>query len=198
MNTTQNKKSGKGMSQGVVSELSTFFTVRPGHEQEMCAAVERFNAWLREMGPDLHLKIGLREWRQVLFDNGKRLMLITSFETDWDPYIDDALQVLGVERFMDWLKHTVEAAAHMEELQALGAAFKRGDTAGAPPFIKALLQAAQTPATAYIDVLSDQTVPQIRKAQRVERAFQQVLDNPAAAQALDNPALQPLVEQAAN
>ncbi|RIK44122.1 MAG: hypothetical protein DCC55_03655, partial [Chloroflexi bacterium] len=74
----------------------------------------------------------------------------------------------------------------------------RGDTAGAPPFIKALLQAAQTPATAYIDVLSDQTVPQIRKAQRVERAFQQVLDNPAAAQALDNPALQPLVEQAAN
>src|SRR5262245_5335506 len=81
MNSALNKKSGKGVSHGVVSELSTFFTVRPGHEEAIRAACERFNQWLYEMGPDVHRKTGLREWRQVIFDNGQRLMLITSFET---------------------------------------------------------------------------------------------------------------------
>jgi hypothetical protein len=47
-------------------------------------------------------------------------------------------------------------------------------------------------------VLADQTVPQIRKAIRVEQAFQRVLDDPAAAQALQQPALEPLLEQAAD
>lgn len=194
MGTTTNKKSGKGMIHGVVSELSTFFTVRPGHEEEMCAAIERVQKLLHELGPEVHRKLGLREWRQVLFDGGKQLMLITSFETEWDPYIDDALQVFGVDTFIDWLQHTVEAAQNREALQTTVDAARQGIINAAP--LKALLQAVQTPATAYFDVLSDQTVPQIRKAQRVERAFQQVLDNPAAGQALDSPALQPLLKEA--
>jgi hypothetical protein len=97
------------MIHGVVSELSTFFHIRPGHEEEMRAACERVNTMLHEMGPDVHRKLGLREWRFVIFDNGQRLLLITSFETDWDPYVDDALQVFGVDSFIDWLQHTVEA-----------------------------------------------------------------------------------------
>jgi hypothetical protein len=62
--------------------------------------------------------------------------------------------------------------------------------------LKAVLQAGQAPASAYLDVLSDQTVPQIRKAQQVERAFEQVLDDPAAEQALQQAALKPLLDQA--
>lgn len=195
-NVTLSKKSGKGVSHGVVSELTTFFTVQPGHEEAMRAAVERVNQMLREMGPEVHRKLGLREWRQVLFDNGKRLMLATSFETDWDPYIDDALQVFGVDTFIDWLQHTVEAKTHRQELQPTIAAARQGimNTAG----LKALLQSAQIQATAYFDVLADQTVPQIRKAQQLERAFEQVLDEPAAAEALQHPALQPLLEEAAD
>jgi len=198
--TTMSKKSGKGMNHGVVSELSTFFHVRPGHEEAMRTAVERLNQRLREMGPEVHRKIGLREWRMVILENGQRLMLMTSFETDWDPYIDDALQVFGVDFFIDWLQHTVEAESQAKELQPTIAAIRKGEastmvlTAG----VKALLQLAQVPASAYFDVLSDQTVPQIRKAQQVERAFEQILDNPEAAPALQHPALQPLLEQAAD
>jgi hypothetical protein len=184
------------MSHGVVSELSTFFTVRPGHEEQLRAACERFNQWLHEMGPDVHRKVGLREWRHVIFDDGKRLMLITSFETDWDPYIDDAIQVFGVDQLIDWLQHTVEAEAHAKELQPTIAAARQGLTNTAA--LKALLQSAQVQASAYFDVLSDQTVPQIKKAQRLEQAFEQVLDDPAAAQALQHPALKPLLEQAAD
>jgi hypothetical protein len=193
---TLNKKSGKGMIHGVVSELSTFFTVRPGHEEQLREAVERVNQMLHEMGPEVHRKLGLREWRQLIFDDGKRMMLMTSFETDWDPYMDDALQVFGVDTFIDWLQHTVEAAQNREALQSTIEAARRGSTDTAA--LKALLQSVQSPAIAYFDVLSDQTVPQIRKAQRLERAFEQVLDTPAAAEALQQPALKPLLDQAAD
>ena len=39
---------------------------------------------------------------------------------------------------------------------------------------------------------------QVRKANRVYEAFQQVLDDPDAAEALQHPALKPLLEQAAD
>ena len=42
------------------------------------------------------------------------------------------------------------------------------------------------------------TVKEIRKAQRVNEAFQRVLDDPQAAEALQHPALKPLLEEAAD
>jgi hypothetical protein len=41
-------------------------------------------------------------------------------------------------------------------------------------------------------------MPEIVKAQRLQEAFQQVLDDPGAAEALQHPALKPLLEQAAD
>jgi hypothetical protein len=42
------------------------------------------------------------------------------------------------------------------------------------------------------------TVKEIRKAQRVNKAFQQVLDSPEAGEALAHPALRPLLDEAAD
>ena len=42
------------------------------------------------------------------------------------------------------------------------------------------------------------TVKEIRKAERVNAAFQRVLDHPDAEEALQHPALKPLLEQAAD
>ena len=42
------------------------------------------------------------------------------------------------------------------------------------------------------------TVKEIRKAQRVNEAFQQVLDHRQAAEALQHPALKPLLDEAAD
>ena len=64
--------------------------------------------------------------------------------------------------------------------------------------IKALLQAAQVQTDWFFDVFSGKTMPEMKKAVQVERAFDQVLDNPEAAQILQHPALQPLLEQAAD
>jgi len=48
MTTTLSEKSGKGKIDGVVSELTTFFHVRPGHEAAMRAAVEGVDQMLHE------------------------------------------------------------------------------------------------------------------------------------------------------
>jgi hypothetical protein len=111
---------------------------------------------------------------------------------------------------MDWMQYIAEDEA--EEIRAWlresgGAeALGRGVTGaelaeavkGSSAGLKQLIQSHQVPAAAYWNMLSDQTVPQIRKAVHVERAFQQVLDDPAAEQALQQPALKPLLEQAAD
>jgi hypothetical protein len=197
-------KSGKGISDGVVSELTVFFGVQPGHEEQLRAACQRFADELHAASPESHLEVGLRSWKHVIFDNGRRLMLVTSFDTDWDPYVDDAVSNIGVERWIDWMQHTVEA----EELAAaLGGTGRPGERSSAEleqavaagsARLKQVLQAAQVPAITYFDALADLTMSEIRKAQRVEQAFQQVLDDPAAPEALQQPALAPLLEQAAD
>ena len=56
--------------------------------------------------------------------------------------------------------------------------------------LKAIVQSVQSPATGYFNNLSTWTMPQLIKAQRLQEAFQQVLDDPAAAEALQHPALE--------
>ena len=203
------KKSGKGLSDGVVSELTAFFGVKPGHTEQLREALQRFTQILRSSDPQATQKTGLRDSRMVIFDEGRRLLWTTTFETDWDPYLDDALLLVGVEPFIDWMQHTTEAEEKLIPwIQEAGGADALGKGASSAALqevvkrssggLKQIIQSVQVPATAYWNMLSDQTVPQIRKATRVERAFQQVLDDPAAEQALQQPALKPLLEQAAD
>jgi hypothetical protein len=201
------KKSGKGTVHGVVSELTAIFGIQPGHEEQLRAACERFGEVFRNADPSVHQKTGLRDMKHVIFDNSSRLLLITSFETDWDPYINDAVTLIGVEHWIDWMQHTVEAeqlrtallrtrgldgssAASREHLEQ---AVKMGSSD-----LKEVLQSAQVRAVYYFNDLAALTVPQIKKAARLEDAFQRVLDDPRAEQALQHPALKPLLQQAAD
>jgi hypothetical protein len=194
-------KSGKGISDGVVSELTAFFRIQPGHEEPLRAACQRFVDALHQADQASHHKTGLRDWKHVIFDNGTQLMLITTFETDWDPYIDDAVSNVGVERWIDWMQHTVEVDQLKAALrgpdagQATKEELEQTVTTGSAE-LKQVLQATQVTATTYFNALADLTMPQIHRAQRVEQAFQQVLDDPAAAQALQQPAFKPLAEEA--
>jgi hypothetical protein len=45
-------KSGKGIRDGVVSELTVFFEVQPGHEEELRAACRRFTDGLHAARPE--------------------------------------------------------------------------------------------------------------------------------------------------
>jgi hypothetical protein len=198
------KKSGKGNSHGVISEVSAYMTVKPGHEEEARAAAFRFGEMLRKSDWKDLQKTGLRDARLVNFDNGRRLMFASGFETDWDPYVDDAILVVGLQHFLDWLQHTVEAEELVASVKSLAGDVDENDPAYAEKLkpagaqLKAVIQKIQTPATTYFNALSDLTLPQIKKAQRLQEAFQQVLDDPGAQEALQHPALKPLLEQAAD
>lgn len=184
MSTTLNIKSGKGLTHGVVSELAGFFSVKPGHGQALREACERFAITIMNTNQEKFQKAGMRDVRFVIFDDDQRLLLLTTFETEWAPYVDDAFMVIGPENWRDWQQHTVES-----------------DNFTTQPSLAQLrdsLQASQIPATAYFNILADYTIPQIKKALRMEQAFQQLLDDPAAVQALQHPALKLLLDQAAD
>ena len=198
-------KSGKGKASGVVSELSLFWTVKPGHEQELRASLDRFAERVVSLPPELAIPTGLRDVRLTVFDNGRQFLFGSSFETDWDAYIDDVLLVVGMAYFLDWVQHQEEGGKIMAWAEKNGVTnidpsdpkteeiVKR---AGAE--FKALLQEQQAPAQQYFNALGQNTMRQIDKSARLEEAFQQVLDHPDAAEALQHPALKPLLEQAAD
>lgn len=184
MNTINDKKSGKGLRSGVVSELAAFFKVVPGHEKAIREACERFAVTVSKTDPLKFQKAGMRDVRFVIFDNDTRIQMLTTFETDWEPYVDDAVMVIGPEHWRDWQQHCV--------------GFDQFKSQPSLAVLRQQLQDNQIRAAAYYNILGDYTIPQIKKALRVEKAFQQVLDDPAAAQALQHPALKPLLEQAAD
>ena len=198
------KKSGKGNSHGVISEVSAYLTVKPGHEEEVRAACQRFGEMLRNSDPKEVQRTGLRDARLVVFDDGRRVMFASGFETEWDPYVDDAILVVGLQHFLDWMQHTVEAEELAALVKSLAGDVKENDPAYAEKVkpagaqLKALIQSVQAPANTYFNALHDLTVPQVKKAQRLQEAFQQVLDDPAAQEALQHPALKPLLAQAAD
>src|SRR5919202_1762697 len=180
---TLDRKSGKGNRHGVVSELTTIFGIIPGHEEQLRAACERFGEVFRNADPKVHQRTGLRDMKHVIFDNSSRLLLITSFETDWDPYINDAVTLIGVEHWIDWMQHTVEAEQLRTALletrgvdgsgtanrQDLEQAVKMGSSD-----LKEVLQSAQVRAVYYFNDLAALTVPQIKKAARLAAAFPRV------------------------
>ena len=51
------KKSGKGNSHGVISEVSAYLTVKPGHEEEARAACQRFGEMLKKSGMSQALEV---------------------------------------------------------------------------------------------------------------------------------------------
>jgi hypothetical protein len=188
MTTTEiSKKSGRGRSHGVVSELTAYLTVKPGHGDALRAALERFGHATDAIEPNLRRRIGLRELRLVVFDDGQRLLFATGFETDWDPYIDDFVAFVGLDIVLDWAQHIVE----WPYPEGVPVTATSAD-------VKKLLQAGQVQATWFHEVFSKWTMPEILKAAAVQQAFQTVLDDPGAEEALRQPALKPLLDQAAD
>jgi hypothetical protein len=197
------KRSVKGLRDGVISELAAYFDILPGHEEELRSAVRRFTEVVRDLDPDEGIRTGLRGTRHMIFDDGRRLLWCTTFEIDWDDYVDEAVALIGIEPFRDWLRHTSQGRSPACGPQA-GGVEGRGvgdpeveESTRAATRLKAVLQSVQTEAAASFDPLASLTLPQIIEAYRLDRALRQLLDNPAAEELLKHPALLPLLRQAA-
>ena len=184
--TAATTKPRKGLKSGVYNEFAAFLTVRPGHLQQLKEELsKRFpteqnqNAMIPR---ELLLKVGNCHVKHYLFDNDQRLALILTFNQSFDKYFDDFFAAAGVENFYSWLQHCSEIPEELAKMTI--------------PQIKDAVGGIQTQAFDYIEVIPDITTQQIAKAQKLMTAFQGVLDNPDAAQALKNPALKPLLDLA--
>ena len=121
----------------------------------------------------------IHEARFVLFDDDTRLAFVTSFDGPWESYMEDFFTSGPTLGLFDVIFRHVDGYDGLPDLAA----------------VRSFVLGAEKPAAAYARNYRG-TVKEIRKAQRVNAAFQQVLDHPAAAELLEHPAMQPLLDEA--
>ena len=171
-----------GLMVGPTSEFSLFFRVKPGEAPSLREALLALQDTPGYRPGDYGMAIQtIHEARFVLFEDDTRLAFITSFDGPWDAYMEDFFTSGPTLALFDVIFRHVEGYDGLPDVAA-GRAFVLG---------------AEEPAAAYARNYGG-TVKEIRKAQRVNTAFQQVLDHPQAAEILEHPAMQPLLNEAAD
>ena len=171
-----------GLMVGPTSEFSLFFRVKAGHGETVRAALRNLQESPGYRPGDYGMAIAtIHEARFVLFDDDTRLAFITSFDGPWDAYMEDFFTSGPTLALFDAIFQHVEGYDGLPDLQA----------------VKAFVLGAEQTAAAYQRNYGG-TVKEIRKALRVNDAFQRVLDDPDAGDALQHPALKPLLDEAAD
>ena len=180
----------QGLKVGKLSELAMFLRVKPGHEEAIREAIYAFcnNPARASLGEKIFAATGIHEMRLVLFDNDTRLAWWTSFDTDWDTYIDDTITMVGTPIYGSILKHTVEAPDGIE----------KPNIPNASNLIKDTFNSVRITAAGYLVSHADSTIGDETRNRDVRKAFDACLNNPGAAEALKHPALKPLLELAAD
>jgi hypothetical protein len=169
-----------GLSVGPTSEFSLFFRVKPGSGSSLRSALLTLQDTQGYRPGDYGMAIRtIHEARFVLFDDDTRLAFVTSFDGPWDAYMEDFFTSGPTLALFDVIFRHVEGYDGLPDLAA----------------VRAFVLGAEQSAAAYARNYPG-TVKEIRKAQRVNSAFQEVLDHPQAAEILQHPALRPLLEQA--
>jgi hypothetical protein len=178
--TSATEPSKPGQSVGTTSEFTLFFRIKPGHASALRDALEKLQSTPGYVPGDYKMPItSIHEARFALFDDDTRLLFATRFDGAWDAYMVDFFNTGPTLQLFDATFQHVEGYEGLPDMAAL----------------KAFISSAQETATAYARNYPG-TVKEIRKALRVNDAFQRVLDNPAAAEALQHPALKPLLDEA--
>ena len=171
-----------GMMVGPTSEFSLFFQIKPGEAASLRASLVDLQNTPGYRPGDYNVAIStIHEARFVLFDDDARLAFITSFDGPWDAYMEDFFTSGPTLALFNVIFRHAVGYDGLPDLTA----------------VKAIVLSAQLTAAAYARIYGG-TVKEIRKATRVNAAFQQVLDHPDAAAALTHPALQPLLDEAAD
>ena len=182
MSATESGKVRPGLSVGPTSEFSLFFRVKAGEGENLRTALRDLQETPGYRPGDYGIAIAtIHEARFVLFDDDTRLAFITSFDGPWDAYMDDFFTSGPTLALFDAIFRHVEGYEGLPDLAA----------------VRAFVLDAQVTAAAYARNYGG-TVKEIRKGLRVNDAFQRVLDDPEAGEALQLPALKPLLDEAAD
>ena len=171
-----------GLQVGPTSEFSLFFRVKSGEADNVRQALRDLQDSPGYRPGDYGMAVAtIHEARFVLFDDDRQLAFITSFDGPWDAYMEDFFTSGPTLALFDVIFRHVEGYEGLPDRDAL----------------KAFILGAEETAAAYQRNYRG-TVKEIRKALSVNEAFQRVLDDPAAGEALQHPALKPLLDEAAD
>ena len=182
MTTSEAETSRPGVMAGPTSEFSLFFHVIPGHAAELRQSLQDLQNHPGYRPGDHNMAItSIHEARFVLFDDDTRLLFATSFDGSWDAYMVDFFTSGPTLELFDAIFRHVEGYEGLPTVTS----------------VKEFVMGAQVTAAAYARNYGG-TVREIRKAERVNDAFQRVLDDPGAGELLQQPALAPLLAEAAD
>jgi len=171
-----------GRTVGPTTEFSLLFRIKTGHADALRQALEELQNHPGYRPGDYDIPIvSIHEARFVMFDDDTRLAFFTSFDGSWDAYMDDFFNTGATLALFDATFGHTEGYEGLPDMAAL----------------HAFVLGAEKTAAAYARNYPG-TVKEIRKALRVNDAFQRVLDDPSAAEALQHPALKPLLDEAAD
>ena len=180
--TTSATGTAPGRTVGPTTEFSLLFRIKPGHADALRQALDELQNHPGYRPGDYDIPIvSIHEARFVMFDDDTRLAFITSFDGSWDAYMDDFFNTGATLALFDATFRHTEGYEGLPDMAAL----------------HAFVLGAEKTAAAYARNYPG-TVKEIRKALRVNDAFQRVLDDPSAAEALQHPALKPLLDEAAD
>lgn len=166
-----------GLTVGSRTAFTAFLKVLPGHEQMLRDQLagdqvdSKADEAIKEIGT-------LHEFRWVLFDDDRRLMFCSAFDGTWDKYVQD-FAATAIGQMIDRTLQHVEGWVGIKD-----------------PRASECLLGYAVPAIGYNCAYPQPTVKQVWNALAVQKAFQQALDDPDAAEALQQPALKPLAELA--
>lgn len=186
-----------GTKTGKRGELTMFYTVKAGHEKAILEAIRAFYATpFRQNFEDprvvnVNVKVGVHDVRHVLFDNDTRLCWLTSFDTDWDPYIDDTFAVRN-----NWVEYA-KILQHTNEAPEGNITDPNSPLQQNSRPVKEIFNANRVLATGFFPTFPNVTVRDIQRDEQLRKAFDKVLEHPDAEEALKHPALKPLLELAA-
>src|SRR4029450_4641494 len=142
-----------GARLGKVSELTVIVPLAPG-------GAKRLRAFLRLLGGNLNKgdKVGtLHDMRFVFFDDDTRMLFATSFDGDWDTYIDDF--VTKLPDYVDIIDSAWDGWPRLP-----------------PPGAKDYLAKPQITAEGWYVAYPDLTVAEIHRLQRIGKAVDELLD----------------------
>jgi hypothetical protein len=186
--TQQAQPKRPSMTDGVCSEFTLFPKIKAGHADALRKVLAGINGDIAKRRQVVREIGTIHSARHVMFDNDTQYMFASVFDGTWDDYITD-FAATSIGAGFDKVFEHVEGFPGMHD-----------------PSAKDWFMSVQAPANVFASAYPDLTTQQIWKNQRVNEAFQGVLDtpefrtalkDPANAALLATPAFQKLLDEAA-
>lgn len=147
-----------GMRTGTVAELTVVAPLRTDGANRLRSMFQNENG---HFGSAANLVGTLHDMRWVILDNDTRLLFCTTYDGDWDVYIDDFAS--KIPEVMDEVFSVLEGWPGIRS-----------------PSIKDWIVRHQVTATGWYSAYPTTSVRQIRKGQKVLQAFEVLLDSAAS------------------